>query len=142
MKVSIKRFDTELPLPAYKTAGAVAMDCAAREDVSILPQTTGYVPLNVAIQPPSGHFVLLAPRSSLHKRGLWMANSVGIGDEDFSGDEDEYTAALYNTTSEAVEVKKGDRLVQLLVLPFERVEWEEVDTLTVPNRGGFGTTGV
>lgn len=142
MKVSVKRFDTELPLPVYKTAGAVAMDCAAREDVMIPARATGYVPLNIALRPPSGHFVFVAPRSSLHKRGLWMANSVGIGDEDFSGDGDEYMAALYNTTDEAIIVKKGERIVQLMVLPYVRMEWDEVSQLSLQNRGGFGTTGV
>jgi len=142
MKVPVRRFDTELPLPEYKTPGAVAMDCSVREDVQISPKGVGMAPLNIALRPPKGHFVLLAARSSLHKRGLMMANGVGIGDEDFSGDNDEYQTALYNFTDAPVELKKGDRIMQMIILPFDRVEWHEVDSLGGPDRSGFGTTGI
>ena len=142
MKVSVRRVDKVLSLPEYKTAGAAAMDCIVREDIEISPKTVGMVPLNVALKPPQGHFVLLAARSSLHKRGLMMANGIGIGDEDFSGDNDEYQAALYNFTDAPVVLKKGDRIVQMIILPFDRVEWNEVDSLGGPDRKGFGTTGI
>ena len=142
MNVPIKRTDKNAALPDYKSAGAAAMDCTARIDVAIAPNTVVLVPLNIALKPPRGHFVLLAARSSLHKRGLMMANGVGIGDEDFSGNNDEYQAALYNFTTAPVEVKRGDRIVQILILPFNRVEWEEVDSLNDLDRGGFGSTGI
>lgn len=141
MKVPIKRIDKDIPLPEYKTNGAAAMDCFARTTTIVESKKVCLVPLNVALKPPQGHFVLLAARSSLHKRGLMMANGIGIGDEDFSGDNDEYQAALYNFTDSSVEVKKGDRIVQMLVLPFDRIVWDEVDFLNQPNRGGFGSTG-
>jgi dUTP pyrophosphatase len=141
MKVPAKRIDPSLPLPVYKTNGAAAMDCIARIDVAIDSHTVGLVPLNVALKPPTGHFVLLVARSSLHKRGLMMANGVGIGDEDFSGNADEYQAALYNFTDAPIEIKQGDRIVQMLILPFDRVVWDEVDSLGGPDRGGFGSTG-
>ena len=83
----------------------------------------------------------MAARSSLHKRGLMLANGIGIGDEDFAGDNDEYQAALYNFTDVPVEVKRGDRIVQIIVLPFDRVEWEEVNSHGGRDRGGFGSTG-
>ena len=142
MKVPVRRFDAELPLPEYKTPGAVAMDCSVREDVQIPPKGVGMASLNIALKPPKGHFVLLAARSSLHKHGLMMANGVGIGDEDFSGDNDEYQTALYNFTDAPVELKKGDRIMQMIILPFDRVEWHEVDSLGGPDRSGFGTTGI
>lgn len=142
MEIPIRRIDKDLPLPEYKTAGAAAMDCAARTDVTIPAGRTALVPLNVALKPPNGHFVLLAARGSLHKRGLMMANSVGIGDEDFAGDADEYHAPLYNFTGAPVEIKRGDRIVQILVLPFDRVVWNEVNVLGGPDRGAFGTTGI
>jgi dUTP pyrophosphatase len=142
MKVPIKRIDADMPLPEYKTNGAAAMDCFARATTIVESKKVFLVPLNVALKPPLGHFVLLAARSSLHKRGLMMANGIGIGDEDFSGDNDEYQAALYNFTDSPVEVKRGDRIVQMLVLPFDRVVWDEVDSLKQPNRGGFGSTGI
>ncbi len=142
MKVDIRRFDKELPLPVYKTEGSVAMDCSAREDFTIAPDSLAYIPLNVGIKPPRGHFVLLAARSSLHKRGLFLANSIGIFDEDFSGDTDEYAAAVYNYTKNPVEIKRGERLVQIMVLPYDRVEWNEVETHGEKNRGGYGSTGL
>lgn len=118
------------------------MDCLVREDVEVPPKSVAMVPLNIALKPSKGHFVLLAARSSLHKRGLMMANGIGIGDEDFSGDNDEYQAALYNFTDAPVMLKKGDRIVQMIILPFDRVVWDEVDSLGNPDRKGFGTTGL
>lgn len=142
MKVSVRRLDKELPLPEYKTIGAAAMDCSVREDTEVAPKSVSMVPINIALKPPQGHFVLLSARSSLHKRGLMMANGVGIGDEDFSGNNDEYQAALYNFTDAPVALKKGDRIVQMIILPFDRVIWNEVDSLDNPDRKGFGTTGI
>lgn len=142
MKVPVRRVDKELPLPEYKTSGAAAMDCSVREDVRIPPKGVGMAPLNIALKPPKGHFILLAARSSLHKRGLMMANGIGIGDEDFSGDNDEYQAVLYNFTDAPVQLKKGDRILQMIILPFDRVEWGEIDSLGNPDRKGFGTTGI
>lgn len=131
----------ELPLPEYKTAGAAAFDCVARLDTTIAAGEIGYVPLNVALKLPRGHFVLLAARSSLHKRGVMLANNVGIGDEDFCGDGDEYQAALFNFSSAPVTIARGERIVQMLILPFDRVVWQEVASLGDSSRGGFGTTG-
>lgn len=141
MKIRVKRFDKDLPLPEYKTAGAAAMDCYVREQIIVEPKGVAYVSLNVALKPPRGHFVLLVARSSLHKRGLVLANGIGIGDEDFSGETDEYKAALYNLTDTPVQIEKGERLAQMMVLPFDRIEWKEVDSLDMESRGGFGTTG-
>lgn len=141
MKIRIKRFDTALPLPEYKTAGAAAFDCPARETVVIPPKGTAFVPLNIALQLPRGHLALVQARSSLPKRGLMVANGVGLIDEDYSGNNDELTAFLYNFTDEPVTVEKGDRLVQALILPVDRVEWDEVPELSAESRGGFGTTG-
>lgn len=141
MKVKIKRFDTSLPVPAYQSGKAAAFDLYARESVEIPPQTVVLVPLNVAFQLPPNHWVLLAARSSLFKKGLMMANGIGVGDEDYSGDQDEYKAALFNFTQETVQIEKGDRLVQALILPREKVELEEVEHLAEKNRSGFGSTG-
>jgi dUTP pyrophosphatase len=141
MKVRIKRIDKTLQLPAYKTAGAVAFDLSARLDVKVSARSVAYVPLNVVIAPPEGHMIFLAARSSLHKRGLMMANSVGIGDRDFSGNDDEYTAALYNFSDADVMVARGERIVQALLFQYGVAAWEEVDDMGNGSRGGFGTTG-
>ncbi len=141
MKARIKRFDKSLPLPRYSTAGSAGLDCYVRETTTIAPNQTAFIPLNIAVQPPKNHFVLLAARSSLPKRGLFLANGVGIADEDYCGDQDEYKALVYNYTGHPVTVEKGDRVVQMIFKPYERVEWEEVEKLQEKNRGGFGSTG-
>ena len=141
MKVPIRRIDKDLELPVYKTAGAAAMDCPIRTDVDIPAGEVRLVPLNIALKPPPGHFVLVAARSSLHKRGLMMANGVGIGDEDYCGNDDEYCVPLYNFSNKPASLKREERVVQMLILPVDRVEWGEVDELASPNRGGFGSTG-
>lgn len=140
-KALIKRFDKQLPLPEYKTSGAAGFDLSARERVVIRAHEVGYVPLNVAIEPPEGYFVLLAGRSSLHKRGLTMANGVGIGDADFSGNDDEYHAALYNFTDVEVVIPRGDRIMQGVFVPVLQANFEEVDEMKNKTRGGFGSTG-
>lgn len=139
--LGIKRLDVTLPLPEYKTSGAAGLDLVSRLDVSIEPQTVGYIPLNIALELPEGYFALIAARSSLHKKGLMLANGIGVGDYDYRGDGDEYTAALYNFSQQTVAVTKGERLVQLLILPVARVEIQEKKVLGNPNRGGFGSTG-
>jgi dUTP pyrophosphatase len=142
MELRIKRHNKELPLPEYKTPGAAAMDCMAREDSVVSPRSISYVPLNVSIEAPEGHFLLMAARSSLHKKGLMFANSVAIFDQDYCGDEDEYKAILYNFTDEPVEIKKGERITQIIVLPYDKITWSEVDSLENQSRGGIGSTGI
>jgi dUTP pyrophosphatase len=141
MKSRIKRFDKSLPLPEYKTSGAAGFDLCARTATTIPPHTIGYVPLNIALEPPEGYFVLLAARSSLHKRGLMCANGIGIIDRDYSGNDDEYQAVLYNYTDQLVTVEAGDRLMQGVFVPHIRGTWEEVDDMGNKSRGGFGSTG-
>jgi dUTP diphosphatase len=141
MKVKIKRFDKSLPLPEYKTKGAAAFDLYARTDLTIPTHKVGYIPLNIAIQMPEGYWALLSARSSLHKRGLTPANGIGVGDWDYRGDGDEYTAAVYNYTDQDVVIKKGERVYQMMILEREKVEFEELDKFETKDRGGFGTTG-
>jgi dUTP pyrophosphatase len=137
----IRRFDTELPLPEYKTAGAAAFDLCARIETVVAPGTIAKVPLNVAISPPEGHWILLAARSSLHKKGLMPGNGIGVGDNDFSGNDDEYQILVYNFTDQPVTVERGERIAQAVVMPNPTFQIQEVDRLEAPNRGGFGTTG-
>jgi len=142
MDIEIRRFDKELPLPSYGTDGAAGLDCYVREDVTIEPKRIGYAMLNVSVRIPERHFILLAARGSLHKRGLTFGNGVGIIDEDYCGDGDEYRAVLYNFTNEPVEVLRGERIAQMIVLPYDKVSIREVETLGMPDRGGLGTTGL
>ncbi len=141
MKLKIKLFDKTLPLPEYKTSGAAGIDLYSRIDIVIEPKQIAYVPLNVALKLPDNCWALMSARSSLHKEGLMMINGIGVGDSDYSGDEDEYKAALYNFSDQRVSVERGQRLVQLIVMPYEQVEISAHESLGGQNRGGFGSTG-
>lgn len=141
IKVVFKQFDTTLPKPEYKTKGAAAIDLYARKETIILAGQVGYVPLNIALQLPENHWALISARSSLHKRGLLLANGIGVGDYDYRGPNDEYLAALYNFTNKDVVVEKAERIVQLIVMHREPVYLELVDDFDTRDRGGFGSTG-
>jgi dUTP pyrophosphatase len=91
---------------------------------------------------PSGYFLGIFARSSTPlKRGLVVANGVGVIDADYCGPDDEVRVQVLNITDAPVRIARGDRLAQAIVLPAPHVEWEEVDDLGAPTRGGFGSTG-
>ncbi len=142
MKIKIKRFDKTLPLPDYKTKGAACMDVYARENVTIQSKELGYIPLNIALEIPKDYWIMLTARSSTHKLGLIPANGIGIGDSDFSGDNDEYKLIVYNYTNQSVTVEKGSRVAQIMAVKYKKAELEEVDKLGNPDRGGLGSTGL
>ncbi len=140
IKLRIKLFDTSLPVPAYQTPGSVGFDLYAREETIIPPGEIRLVPLNIAIELPPQHWALLAARSSLQKKGLILANGIGVGDSDYCGDNDEYRAALWNHSTTGVIIAKGERIVQMLILPYTRPEFGLVTHLGHTDRGGFGST--
>lgn len=140
-KIKIKLFDRSLPLPKYQTKGSVGFDLYAKETVTIKPKEIVYIPLNVAIKPPEGYWILMAPRSSVHKKGIMMLNSVGIFDEDFCGNGDEYHFAAYNYTDKEVTIKKGERIAQTMVIETTKPGIEQVERMSSETRGGFGSTG-
>lgn len=141
MKIKIKRIDRTLPLPERKTAGAAAFDLSARIEVVIPPKAVGYVPLNVVLAVPRGFVFHVFARSGTHKKGLMLANGVGIIDPDYCGDGDEVIAAYYNFTDRPVAIARGERIAQGIVRSCEDAEWEEVSAMDAASRGGFGTTG-
>ena len=94
------------------------------------------------IEVPTGHFLGIFARSSTPlKRGLLVANGVGVVDPDYSGPEDEIMIQVLNFTGAEVQVKRGDRLAQAIVLQAPRVSWQEVGDIRPVTRGGFGVTG-
>ena len=94
------------------------------------------------IEVPSGHFLAILARSSTPlKRGLMVANGVGVIDPDYSGPTDEILIQVINVTELDVEIRRGDRLAQGIVLPAPHVTWEEVTEIRDASRGGFGATG-
>lgn len=94
------------------------------------------------IEVPAGHCLAILARSSTPlKRGLMVANGVGIVDPDYSGPNDEIMIQVINVTDRVVQVRRGDRLAQGIVLPAPRVTWDEVSSIREITRGGFGATG-
>ena len=143
LPVRIRRLDPAVALPEYQTAGAAGFDLAASADVEIPAGAIALVPTGLVIQVPPGHFLGIFARSSTPlKRGLMVANGVGVIDEDYCGPADEVKVQLLNFTQAAVHVKKGDRLAQGLFIPVARAVWQEAESdLRDGSRGGFGATG-
>jgi dUTP pyrophosphatase len=141
MRVKVTRLNPSIPLPVYSTVGAAAFDLAAAEDLEIAPGEIKLVGTGLVFQVPDGHFLAIFARSSTPlKRGLAVANGVGVLDSDYSGPTDELKIQLVNFTKDIVTVKAGDRLAQGIVLQSPRVEFVEGETAAV-SRGGFGSTG-
>jgi dUTP pyrophosphatase len=142
MKVRIRRLSPSVPLPAYHTSGAAAFDLAAAESVTVAPGEVRLVGTGLVVAIPPGACLAVVARSSLPiKKGLMVANGVGIVDSDYAGPDDEVKVEVMNFTASAVEIAAGERIAQGLVLPVARVEWEEIDAPAAPTRGGFGSTG-
>jgi len=142
MRLRIKRLQPGISLPEPATSHAAGFDLAASIDVEIPPRSIRLVGTGLVIAVPEGHFLGIFARSSTPlKRGLMVANGVGVIDADYCGPADEIKIQLLNFTDAAVHVKAGDRLAQGIVLPCPRVEWEEVQEITRTSRGGFGSTG-
>jgi dUTP pyrophosphatase len=143
LPVRIRRLDSAVALPDYQTPGAAGFDLAASADVEIPAGAIALVPTGLVIQVPEGHFLGIFARSSTPlKRGLMVANGVGVIDEDYCGPADELKIQLLNFTQAPVHVRKGDRLAQGLFIPVTRAAWQETDAdLRQGSRGGFGATG-
>lgn len=141
MKVRITRRDPSVSLPARETPGAAGFDLAASADITIAPRSIVLVPTGLIIRVPDGYFLAIFARSSTPlKRGLIVANGVGVIDSDYSGPEDEIKVQVYNLTDAPVDVKKGDRLAQGIFMQYAAPEWEEGEP-SDKTRGGFGSTG-
>jgi dUTP pyrophosphatase len=142
MKIKIKRIDKSLPLPEYKTRGAVGFDLLAREETIIKPFEVALVPLNVVVKVPNGYGLFLFSRSSVPgKKGIIVANGVGVIDQDYSGEEDELKLAALNITKKKVIVEKSERICQGIFLKLTVGKFSEVKKMASKSRGGFGTTG-
>jgi dUTP diphosphatase len=110
--------------------------------VVVQPGQVALVRTGLIIEVPAGHFLGIFARSSTPlKRGLQVANGVGIIDPDYSGPTDEVMVQVLNFTQAEVRVQRGDRLAQGIVLPAPRVTWDEVEAIRPVTRGGFGATG-
>jgi len=141
MRLTIKRLDPTLPLPEPATAAAAGFDLAAAHDIDIPPGAIRLVGTGLVIEVPNGWFLAIFARSSTPlKRGLMVANGVGVVDADYCGPADEIKIQVMNVTDAPVTVRRGDRLAQGIVLQAPRIEWNEVAEVTSATRGGFGST--
>lgn len=157
MRVKIKRLTDTAIMPTYGSAKAAGMDlyanigyCSAMtvnglvqnpDYVEIPPHSTVKIGTGFAFQPPEGYCGLIFARSGLAtKQGLAPANKVGVCDEDYTG---EYIVALHNDTDEIQFIHHGDRIAQLMFVPYEQANLIEVNTLDETERGsgGFGSSG-
>lgn len=133
---------TGLPLPAYATDGAAGMDVVAAEDLTLAPGARHAVATGFAMAIPDGYEVQVRPRSGLAlKHGITCLNTPGTIDSDYRG---EVKIILANLGSEPFEIKRSDRIAQLVPAPVQRALLSEVDSLdeTARGAGGFGSTGV
>jgi dUTP pyrophosphatase len=134
--------DPTIPLPSYGTEESAGFDLAAAHDITIAPRSIALVRTGLVVEVPSGHFLAIFARSSTPlKRGLIVANGVGVIDPDYCGPTDEVMIQVLNVTDSSVLVQRGDRLAQGILLPAPRVTWDEVQDIRLAARGGFGATG-
>ena len=142
MNIKIKRIDKSLEVPEYKTKGAVGFDLTAREETVIKSFEVKLIPLNLIVKVPKGYGLFLFSRSSTPgKKGLIVANSVGVIDQDYCGENDELKLSVLNVTRKKVIVEKGERICQGIFIKLAVAKFTEVKKMSSKSRGGFGTTG-
>lgn len=130
-----------LELPAYATEGAAGMDVLAAEDVTLAPGGRHAVATGLAVAIPPGFEIQVRPRSGLAlKHGISVPNTPGTIDSDYRG---ELKVILINLGQDAFDIRRGDRIAQLVLAPVTRAAWMPVEELdeTARGEGGFGSTG-
>ena len=142
MKLNIKKLNENAIIPTYGTEYSAGADLYNLDTpLTIQPHSTALIHTGIAMEIPEGYCGLIFARSGLAtKRGLAPANKVGVIDADYRG---EIMVALHNHTDSEKEVASGERIAQLAIVPFLKVEFDLVDELsdTVRGAGGFGSTG-
>lgn len=142
MKIKIVN-KSSFPLPSYKTIGSAGMDLCANinEPVVLKPLNRVLIPTGLYISIPEGYEAQIRARSGMAlKHGITLANGIGTIDSDYRG---EIGVILVNLSNEDYVINRGDRIAQLVIAKYERIELEEVDSLDETERGsgGFGHTG-
>ncbi len=139
MDIKVKRIDSTIPLPEYD-GRAACFDLICRESVTIQPKEIKLVPVNIVVKIPDGYALLVFVRSSTPMRkGLILANSVGIVDPFYCGDKDEVLVEFWNITDNPVEVKREEVLAQGMIIKHEPVVWKEVEAMGEQGVGGYNT---
>ncbi len=140
--MAVVRLDPDLPLPAYAHPGDAGADLVTAVDVTLQPGERALVPTGIAMAVPEGYVALVHPRSGLAARhGLSIVNTPGTIDAGYRG---EVKVLLVNLDpSEPIELRRGDRVAQLVIQRVEQAAFTEVDVLpeSVRGGGGYGSTG-
>jgi dUTP pyrophosphatase len=142
-KVLIKKLDTEVELPAYKTKGASGMDLMAfiKEPVTLKPQKSCLIPTGISVAFQDDFEIQIRPRSGLAaKNSISVLNTPGTIDSDYRG---EIKVILYNHGNSDFLINNKDRIAQMVLTPVIKMNLEETDNLpeTIRGEGGFGSTG-
>ncbi len=143
MKVKIIN-KSDMKLPKYETAGSAGMDLLANVEspMTLAPMQRSLVPTGLFIEIPEGFEGQVRPRSGLAiKHGITLINCVGTIDSDYRG---ELCVPMVNLGTDPFVIEKGDRIAQLVICQYKRVELVEVEEIAESDRGegGFGSTGV
>jgi dUTP pyrophosphatase len=140
--VPVVRLDPDLPLPTYAHPGDAGADLMTAHDLSLAPGERVQARTGIAMAVPDGYVALVHPRSGLAARhGLSIVNTPGTIDSGYRG---EVTVLLVNLDpSDTIELKRGDRIAQLVIQKVERAAFSEVEVLPDSERGagGYGSTG-
>ena len=142
-KVLIKKLNSSVELPAYKTNGASGMDLMAfiNDQITIKPQNSSLIPTGISVAFPNEFEIQIRPRSGLAaKNNISVLNTPGTIDSDYRG---EIKVILYNHGDTDFLINNKDRIAQMILTPVIKMDLEETDTLpeTVRGEGGFGSTG-
>ena len=143
VKVLVKKLNSKVKLPSYKTEGSSGMDLIAFVDkpIQIKPNNSALIPTGLSIAIPEDCEVQIRPRSGLAaKSNISVLNTPGTIDSDYRG---ELKVILFNHGNKQFVVKNNERIAQMVLTPILKVDFEEVDSLpdTVRGAGGFGSTG-
>jgi dUTP pyrophosphatase len=142
VQVLVTRLDPGIPVPAYAQPGDAGADLRSAVDITLAPGERAMVPTGIAIALPDGHAAFVHPRSGLAiKHGLSMVNTPGTIDAGYRG---EISVLLINhDPSEPIDIKRGDRIAQLIIQKVEQAAFFEAAELPDSSRGsgGFGSTG-
>jgi len=143
VKLLVKKLQKKIFLPEYKTDGSSGMDLMANIEqiIKIFPGEKKIIPTGISVAIPKQYEIQIRPRSGLAaKNGISVLNTPGTIDSDYRG---EIKVILINLGKDIFEVKKNDRIAQMVVCPVIKAELEEVENLptTVRGKEGFGSTG-
>jgi len=143
VKVLVKKLNSKVKLPSYKTEGSSGMDLIAFVDkpIEIKPNNSALIPTGLSIAIPEDCEVQIRPRSGLAaKSNISVLNTPGTIDSDYRG---ELKVILFNHGNKQFVVKNNERIAQMVLTPILKVDFEEVDSLpdTIRGSGGFGSTG-